>query len=105
MLLGAQRAQMFTTDRDAFPVGRNYGKFRKIKLTARGQAVRIYGVRIVYGNGKVSRLPVYGLLSPGESTPPIDLKRDSRKIQGVYVRYRTKLNVRGSGIVELWGRP
>jgi Protein of unknown function (DUF2541) len=103
LMLGAQRAQMFSTDDDAFKVGSQLGTFRALRLVARRHPVRITGIRIVYGNGEVEPLPLFQELRDGEATRNVDLIRRERYIQRVEVRYRTKLNFEGEGLVELWG--
>ena len=103
LLLGAQRAQMFATDDDAFVVGSQLGTFRALRLVAKRHAVRITGIRITYGNGEVETLPMFQELVDGQSTRNIDLIRRDRFIKRVDVRYRTKLNFQGEGLVELWG--
>ena len=103
LLLGAQRALMFSTDDDAFFVGSQFGTFRTLRLTVKRHAVRITGLRVTYANGQVEEIPVFQELVDGQSTPNIDVGRINRPIQRVDVRYRTKLNFQGEGVVELWG--
>lgn len=103
LLLGAQRARMYSADEDAFFVGPQFGSFRSLRLTAKRHSVRITGIRITYTNGQVEELPVFKELLDGQSTPNIELGRINRPIERVDVRYRTKLNFQGEGLVELWG--
>ena len=103
LMLGAQRAQMFSSDDDAFVIGSQLGTFRALRLVAKRHAVRITGIRITYGNGDVENLPLFQELLDGQSTRNIDLIRRERYIKRVDVRYRTKLNFQGEGLVELWG--
>ncbi|MGQ0672847.1 MAG: hypothetical protein ACT4N2_08235 [Hyphomicrobium sp.] len=103
VMLGSQPAAMFSSDVDAFYVGDRYGGFRSVKFTVRRHDVRFYGMRIVYGNGQVEEVPFSGELSDGQSTPPLDLKGRQRTIERIEVKYRTKLNFRGDGVVEVWG--
>ena len=94
---------MFATDDDAFVVGSQLGTFRALRLVAKRHALRITGIRITYGNGEVETLPLFQELVDGQSTRNIDLIRRDRFIKRVDVRYRTKLNFQGEGLVELWG--
>lgn len=105
MLLGAQRAQMFGADSDSFDVGRRFGNFKALRVTARDHAVRLYGMRITYGNGETEDVPFSGELAPGQSTPPLDLRGRDRFIDRIQMRYRTKFNFQGDGFVEVWGLP
>lgn len=104
VLLGAQRAAMFGSgDVDAFQIGERYGRFSALKVTSRDHAVRFYGLRIIYGNGEVEDVPFSGELSGGQSSPKLDLKGRQRFIDRIEMKYRTKLNFQGDGVVEVWG--
>jgi hypothetical protein len=103
LLLGAHRALMFSNDNDAFVIGQQFGTFRALRMTVRRHAVRITGIRITYTNGQVEELPIFQELLDGQSTQDLNLGRINRPIERVDVRYRTKLNFQGEGIVELWG--
>ncbi len=103
LMIGAQRALMFATDTDAFEAGEQFGRFQSIRLTARRHSVRVTGLRITYGNGQVEEVPVFKELTDGQSTQDIPLRIRDRYIKRVDVRYRTKLNFQGEGLVELWG--
>lgn len=103
VLLGTKKASLFRKDSDTFPVGRGAGRFKAIRVTAKKHDVKMYGMRIVYGNGSVESVPIYGTLEDGRSSPPFDLKGRDRFIDHISFKYRTKLNLKGSGRVELWG--
>lgn len=103
VLLGAQRAEMLKNDRDSFDVGEKFGRFKAIRLTAKRRAVRVNGLRIVYGNGETEDVPVGMELRDGQTTDPIDLKGRGRFIQRIETSTRTKLNFKGEGVVEVWG--
>ena len=105
VMLGSQRAQMFSSDVDAFQVGQRFGAFRSVKFVVRRHAVRFYGLRIVYGDGQVEDVPFSGELTDGQSTPPLNLTgRGQRYIDRIEFKYRTKLNFQGEGVVEVWGQ-
>ena len=105
-LLGAQRAQMFSNDLDAFQVGVRFGRFQALRFGVRQHDVRFYGLRVIYGNGDVEEVPFSGELRDGESTPPLNLNNGrGRFIERLELKYRTKLNFHGDGIVEVWGLP
>ena len=103
VLLGAQRALMFSSDVDAFHIGERYGNFRALRVTVRDHDVRFYGLRVVYGNGEVEDVPFYGALSGGQSSSQLDLRGNRRFIDRVELKYRTKLSFLGEGTVEIWG--
>ena len=103
-LLGRRKVSQFGKDADIFRVGKSQGSFVSIRARARQQDVRMYGMTIVYGNGEREDVPMYGTLATGESTPPYKLK-GRRYIDYIKFQYRTRLNFRGQGEIELWGRP
>ena len=94
---------MFSGDQDAFLIGPQIGALRSLRLTVRRHAVRITGLRVTYSNGQIEDLPIFQELLDGQSTRDINLGRINRQVRRVDVRYRTKLNFRGEGLVELWG--
>jgi len=102
-LLGVRKAAIFSKDDDRFKVGKSAGLFKSIRVRARGEEVRMYGMTIRYGNGNVEEVPIYGTLAAGQITQPFDLKGRSRYIEDITFKYRTKLNIKGQAEVELWG--
>lgn len=103
ILLGAQRADMFSNDRDVFQVGRQLGAFRQIKVRAAKHAVTLQGMRITYASGESEEVPVPRDLSGGEETPPIQLRGRERFIESIEMRYRSKPNLKGDATVEIYG--
>jgi hypothetical protein len=103
LMLGAQRAAILAKDSDVIQVGERFGRFKAVRLAAKREDVRIYSARVVYGNGETEDLPVSGTLKSGQSTQPIDLKGRGRFIERVELKYRSKLTLKGQGIIELWG--
>ena len=64
----------------------------------------MYGMTIIYGNGNREDVGIYGTLRAGEVSQPFDLKGKTRFIDKIEFKYRTKLNLKGQGEVELWGK-
>jgi len=104
LLLGAQRAQMLNNDTDSFQIGRRFGPIRALRITAKRHAVRILGVRIVYASGEAQDLGINIELRDGQTSSPIDLSGRERYIEQVMVTARTKINLKGEAVVELWGQ-
>jgi hypothetical protein len=104
-LLGAQRASMFSKDSDVIPVGERFGRLKALRFTARREDIRIYGVRVVYGNGEAEDVPVSAQLKEGQTTPAFDLKGwgRGRFIDRIELKYRSKLTLKGQGTIEAWG--
>jgi len=103
VLLGTHKAAMFNKDVDVFRIGREAGRFSKIKVTAKKHDIRMFGMYITYGNGTKERVPISGTLHDGRSSQDFALKGRHRYIDHIAVRYRTKFNFKGSGRIELWG--
>jgi len=104
VMLGAQRASMFQKDQDAIEVGPRYGRLKAIRLSAKRTAVRIFSARVIYGNGDAEELPLSATLKDGETTPAFDLGARGRVVDRIELRYRSKLDFKGQGIVELWAQ-
>lgn len=110
VLLGAQTAG-FTIDRnDKITVGKNEGGFRKIRVNVRDEAITLFEVRVVYGNGEVDIIPANRTrVDAGGTYGPIDLKGGSRIITEIRPTYRTRIFqaggiARGRSVVEFWGQ-
>jgi hypothetical protein len=110
VLLGAQTAG-FTIDRnDTIKVGRNEGGFRKIRVQAVDQAITLFDVRVIYGNGEVDVIPANRTrVDAGSTFGPIDLKGGARVIQEIRPTYRTRVFqqggvAKGRAIVQFWGQ-
>ena len=95
---------MISHEVDAFVIGERFGSFRAVRFSVRDHDVRFYGMRVVYGNGQVEEVPFAGQLTAGQSTPPLNLTGRQRFIDRIEVKYRTRLNFHGEGIVEVWGQ-
>jgi hypothetical protein len=110
VLLGAQTAG-FTIDRnDVIKIGKNEGGFRKIRVQAVDQAITLFDVRVVYGNGEVDIIPANRTrVDAGSTFGPIDLKGGARVISEIRPTYRTRVFqqggvARGRAIVQFWGQ-
>jgi hypothetical protein len=110
VLLGGQSAG-FTIDRnDKIVVGRNEGGFKKIRVNVKDEAITLFEVRVVYGNGEVDIIPANRTrVDAGGTYGPIDLKGGSRVIQEIRPTYRTRIFqqggvARGRAVVEFWGQ-
>lgn len=103
LLLGAQRGEMLRGDRHVFEVGRRLGGFRSIKLKAVKHAVEIDAFRIVYANGESEDIRVPRELQGGQESAPFELRGRERFIERIEINYKTKLNFKGEGILEVYG--
>jgi hypothetical protein len=103
LMLGAERVSMFSKERDAIRVDPRVGRIKAIRFAARKSDITFYSARIVYDNGEAENLPFSRKLKDGEYTSPIDLKGRGRRIDRIELKYRSKLGLKGEGIVEVWG--
>ena len=102
-MLATRTADFLQKDRDIVLIGEKFGRFKAIKLTARQGEMRIYGVRIVYPNNEIEDLPVSAQLKQGQTTQPFDLKGRGRYIERVEIKFRSKLTLKGQGVLEVLG--
>jgi len=96
--LGCQRVN-FGLDRDVVRVGRSDGRFRAIRLRARGNNINVLDVKVVYGNGAPDDIPVRAVIRAGSSTAPKDLRGVDRGIDHIELIYRSQPNFRGEGVI------
>jgi hypothetical protein len=89
------RTVSFNVDRDVLRVGRREGRFKAIRLHARGAPVEILDVKVIYANGQPDDVPVRHVLRRGEYTQALDLKGWERRIAQIEMFYRAIPNYRG----------
>lgn len=74
-----------TDSRVVIPLGRDAGRFSKIRLQQSGDTVAIRALAITFGNGEVQNIAVSQRLDDGEATAPIDLAGNRRFIERIVV--------------------
>jgi len=84
----------FRVDRDVLPVGRQEGRFYAIRLYARGGAVEMLDLKVIYANGDPDDIRVRHILDRGERTRPLDLRGRARSIRMIEMVYRALPNRR-----------
>lgn len=90
--LGCQQVNLIGVDRDTIRVGRREGRFKAIRLYARGADVEILDLKVIYAGGEPDDIRVQHFLRAGERTRPLDLRGWERAIRQVDLVYRTRLN-------------
>lgn len=85
----------FRTDRDSFVVGRREGRFRAIRLVARGGDVEMLDLKVIYANGAPDDIPVRAVIRQGSSTRPLDLQGRERAIDRLEMVYRAVPSFKG----------
>lgn len=100
-----QREVTFRTDRDTIQLGRDEGRFNKLRFVVRGNAVELVDVKVTFGNGQTQDVQVREKLREGGATRAIDLGGEARFIRTVEFVYRTDGPAReGRATIRLFGR-
>lgn len=73
----------FGRDNDVIPVGRGEGRFKRIQLRVRDNAIEIRDLKVVYGNGRTNDIRVRENIRAGGQTRAIDLRGNDRAIREV----------------------
>ena len=97
--LGCKQVNLFGRERDSITVGRREGRFKAIRLSARGNDVEMVDLKVIYANGDPDDIPVRQWLREGTQTRPLDLRGRERAIRRIDMVYRSKLNFRGRATV------
>jgi hypothetical protein len=97
--LGCQQVSFIGKDHDSIRVGRSEGRFKAIRLAARGNDVEMLDLKVVYANGAPDDIAVRSLIRAGKETRPLDLKGRERAIQRIDMTYRSRPNFRGQATV------
>jgi hypothetical protein len=97
--LGCKEVDFLGTDRDVLRVGRKEGRFKAIRLEARGNDVEMLDLKVYYANGEPDDIKVRSLIKQGTRTRPLDLRGRQRAIQKIEMVYRKPLNFRGKAKV------
>lgn len=89
----------FLEGKDVIRVGRKEGAFRAIKLSVRGNKLRLERLRVVYANGQAEDLAVRTVIPEGAETRPIDLSGRHRGIDYIELRYIPQISFGGRATV------
>lgn len=93
----------FLEGKDVIRVGRKEGAFRAIKLTVRGNKLRLERLRVVYANGQADDLVMRTVIPEGAETRPIDLSGRHRGIDYIDLRYLPQITFGGRATVCVSG--
>jgi Protein of unknown function (DUF2541) len=103
VLLGCRKVN-FGIDRDIIPVGKAAGRYAAIKLTVAQNAIEVFDVTVVYGNGNPDSLAVRSVIPAGGETRWIDLRGARRFLKGISLTYRSIPGFTGRATVCAFGR-
>ena len=101
--LGCQQVSFRGRDRDTIRVGRRDGRFRAIRLAARGNDVEMRRLSVVYANGNPDELDVQRVVRSGSKTEALDLKGRDRAIQRIDMTYRQRDDFPGRATICVEG--
>jgi hypothetical protein len=97
--LGCREVDLFGADRDTIRVGKHEGKFKAIRLGAKGNDVEMLDLKVIYASGEPDHIQVRSWIKQGTHTRPLDLRGRERAIQQIDMVYRKPLNFRGKARV------
>jgi hypothetical protein len=103
--LGCRQVSFDGRDRDTIRVGRSEGRYRAIRLTARGSDIEMVRLAVVYANGSPDELDVRRVIRRGDRTGALDLRGRNRAIRRIDMVYRQRGNDRGRPMVCAEGLP
>lgn len=101
VLFGVQEVG-FGVDRDTIKIGRDFGKFDKIRLRVLDNEIFINELRVVYSDGEPDTLAVAASIPANSRTKWFNLKGD-RFIKEVQMTYKSRPGFRGQARVEVYG--
>jgi len=93
--LGCQQVSFRGRDRDSIRVGRKEGRFRAIRLAARGNDVEMLDLKVIYGNGNPDDIRVGRVIRSGDRTEALDLQGRDRAIDRIEMVYRQRPDFSG----------
>jgi hypothetical protein len=89
------------TDFDEIRVGRREGRFKAIRLEARGNSVSILNLKVIYANGAPDEIDVRSEINEGDRTRPLDLRGRERSIDSIQIISRKDFRGPGRGRAEV----
>ena len=101
--LGCQQVSFRGRDKDTIRVGRREGRFRAIRLAARGNDVEMRRLSVVYANGNPDEIDVQRVIRSGSKTDALDLKGRDRAIDRIDMVYRQRDDFSGRATVCVEG--
>ncbi|MEZ5819084.1 MAG: DUF2541 domain-containing protein [Hyphomicrobiaceae bacterium] len=92
----------FGVDRDVIRIGRDFGKFDKIRLRVLDNDLYLNEMRVIYSNGEPDVLAVAANISANSRTKWFKLNGD-RFIKEIQLVYKSRPGFRGQARVEVYG--
>jgi hypothetical protein len=89
------------TDFDEITVGRSEGRFKAIRLEAKGNSVSILDLKVIYANGDPDEIQVRSEINEGDHTGPLDLRGHERAIRSIQIVSKKDFRGPGHGRAEV----
>ena len=102
VLLGTQTVG-FQVDRDTIEVGRNAGRFDKIRFRVKDSDIFFISVAIIFASGERQDVQLNARLQAEAETRPIELTGGIRAVERIEMVYRARPSFRGRATVEVYG--
>ena len=100
--LGTREVSL-VADHDAIMVGGGSGKFRSIRFHVTGRPIKLYDVRVTFGNGQVQQYTFNHYVSAGAYSPSLDLVGNERVISRIDLVYQ-KETAGGHAYMTIYGQ-
>lgn len=100
-LLASRTPPMFQPRTEVIRVGREAGTLRALRLKVKKHDVRIISLQVLFANGKTQDIPISGTIADGKTTREVELTGGF--VQDIKIRFQSSLNLKGEGLVEIWG--
>ena len=100
--LGTREVSLIA-DHDAIVVGGENGRFRAIRFHVTGRPIKLYDVRVTFGNGQVQTYTFNHHISAGAYSPRLDLAGDERMIRRIDMVYK-KEHAGGHAYMTVYGQ-
>ena len=98
--LGCQRVGN-RADFDEIKVGRREGRYKAIRLEARGNSISILDLKVIYSNGDPDDIQVRSDINEGDHTRPLDLRGRERSIDRIQIVSKKDFKGPGRGRAEV----
>ncbi|NTW37448.1 MAG: DUF2541 family protein [Syntrophobacteraceae bacterium] len=100
--LGEKKVSM-ENEKDEILVGKEAGRFKRIKLMVEESDVHFNDVAVVFGNGEIFDVQMRDNIPAGSHTRAIDLPGEARFIDKIVLKYKTRKGTGHKATVKVLG--
>lgn len=98
------RTSVGDTPERKFISARDEGRFTQIRACVRHRAIDFQDFQVLFGNGGRQDFRILRYFRPDECTRPLDLRRGSRGINRISMRFETIHEAGRQAVVVVYGR-